>query len=487
MGICYNLNAMNVARNTVIMLVGSIGQKLISLAYFAFLARWFLSKGELGDYTAALAFSTLFVVFIDLGMNNLLIRDGAQNQKQLSTLATQILAIKILTGLIAYIALIITGLLNGFDRHFITLISITGLAMILDATHLTFYGFLRATGKLEYEASSMAGSQLLTMAIGLIGLFLGAKVLFLLFTFVLTSLANVIFSYSRAKKHGLVLTFKGADFVAAKKLLQLSWPFALALIFGRFYSYSDVVLLKILRGSEEVAVYSTPSKISFAFQFIPLAFMAALYPRLSSLAKENTVEFKKLLSLSIKYLLLVAVPISAGIFILAEPIMVLAFSKNFLSSVPSLRILIFSLIFSFISFPLGAALNASGHERRQTWLTGFTLLANIIANLIFIPIYGASGAAYAALIGNLCLGTFGFFLLPNKLNVDWKILWPVIVKLFLVTATMSAVVWQTFHGSNNNLLVAIISGGLTFVITVALTGLIKLSEIKNLRLKGQIV
>lgn len=464
------------------MLIGSVGQKIISLAYFAFLARFFLTKTELGDYSAALAFSTLFVVFIDLGMNNLLIRDGVQNQNRLSTLVTQILAVKLVTGFLAYSVMILSGLSSGFDQYFLGLISITGLAMLLDTTHLTFYGYLRATGNLTYEATALAGSQLLTMLIGVIGLFLGAKVVFLLFAFVFASLANVLFSYSRAHKHGLSLTFKNTSWPEAKKILQLSWPFALAIIFGRFYSYSDVVLLKGLKDSAEVALYSTPSKISFAFQFIPLAFIAALYPRLSELSQSNLPKFRETVSLAIKYLLVIATPISVGIFILAQPIVLFAFSEKYVDSVPSLQILIFSLIFSFISFPLGAALNASGFERRQTWLTGFTLLTNIGANLLFIPQYGATGAAVAALIGNMVLGTAGFFLLPKKLAVDWKILGSVIIKLGVVVGVMSGVVLESYHVSQN-IFVAISLGGISYLTMTYITGLISLPEIKQLRLK----
>lgn len=472
----------SVARNTAIMLIGSIGQKIVSLVYFAFLVRQ-LTQGETGDYTAALAFSTLFVVFVDLGMNNILIRNAAQDKESSSYLTSQILCIKIFTGILAYAALMTTGFIRGFEIEFMILIAITGVAMLLDATHLSFYGYLRAQGKLHYEAWALTGSQLLTMAVGTIGLLLGAKVAFLLCAFAITSAANVWYSYIQAKKHGLNLSWPGSMKRAGLGILKTAWPFSLALIFGRFYSYSDIILLKVLRDSEAVAIYSTPSKISFAFQFIPLAFMAALYPRLSELAKDNHVEFRKNLSLSIKYLLLIAAPISVGTFILAKPIIVFAFTEKFLASVVPMQILIVSLVFAFISFPLGAALNAAGQERRQTWLTGGTLLVNVVANFIYIPLYGATGAAWAALFGNITLGTVGFFLLPKQFRADFSILIPVLIKLAVSVSSMGMTVWEVYR-STQNLFLSIIIGGFVYIGLVGLTGLLKLSEIKNLRLKN---
>ncbi len=479
--LCYTI-CMNVARNTAIMLIGSIGQKIVSLVYFAFLVRQ-LTQGETGDYSAALAFSTLFVVFVDLGMNNILIRNAAQDKESSSYLTSQILCIKIFTGILAYTALMATGLIRGFETNFLILIAITGVAMLLDATHLTFYGFLRAQGKLHYEAWALTGSQLLTMTVGTIGLLMGAKVAFLLCAFAITSAANVWYSFVQAKKHGLNLTWPDSLSKAGRGILKTAWPFSLALIFGRFYSYSDIILLKMLKGSEAVAIYSTPSKISFAFQFIPLAFMAALYPRLSELAKANYAEFKNALSLSIKYLLLIAAPISVGTFILAKPIIIFAFTDKFLDSVVPMQILIVSLVFAFISFPLGAALNASGQERRQTWLTAGTLLVNVIANFIYIPIYGATGAAWAALLGNTTLGTVGFFLLPKHFRADFKILGPVLIKLFICVGSMGATVWETYN-SSENLFLSIIVGGIVYVGLVWLTGLLSVSEIKKLRVKN---
>lgn len=489
---------MNFARNTVIMLLGSIGQKIVSLAYFGFLVRQ-LSVSEAGDYTAALAFSTLFVVFIDLGLNNVLIREGAQKTERLNQLTNQILALKFFTGVIAYTALMITAYSRGFEAHFIILVSIAGLAMLSDALHLTFYGYLRARGQMTYEAAALSLSQFGTLIIGGTALLLGARVRFLLAAFVITSLLNVVYSYSRAKKHGFILQPTIPSRPQVVTLTKTTWPFGLAIIFGRFYSYSDIALLKILKGSSEVALYSTPSKISFAFQFIPLSFVAALYPYLSELFVTNKEQFRQTLSMAIKYLLLISAPISLGIFILAKPVMILAFTEKYLNSVPSLQILILSLVFSFISFPLGAALNASGFERRQTILTGLVLTLNLIGNVFFIPKLGAVGAAYMALICSALLGLTGLLIIPPELRPRAKILVPVTIKLFFSLAVMALVILLIQQESSSiwvvygakypqiiNLLLTLLAGGVAYLAMLVLTRLLSLTEIKNLHLNSKL-
>ncbi len=64
-------------KNTSFMLVASIGQKIISLVYFALIAR-LLGPEQTGLYTSVLATSTIAVVFVDLGLTNVFIRDTAR-------------------------------------------------------------------------------------------------------------------------------------------------------------------------------------------------------------------------------------------------------------------------------------------------------------------------------------------------------------------------------------------------------------------------
>ena len=62
----------------------------------------------------------------------------------------------------------------------------------------------------------------------------------------------------------------------------ITYTFALAAIFAKIYAYMDTFLIKIFLGDEEVGFYSVAYKITFALQFIPLAFVAALYPAFSN-------------------------------------------------------------------------------------------------------------------------------------------------------------------------------------------------------------
>jgi O-antigen/teichoic acid export membrane protein len=93
----------------------------------------------------------------------------------------------------------------------------------------------------------------------------------------------------------------------------------------------------------------------------------------------------------------------------AHPVIVRLYGEQFLPSIPVLRILLVSLIFSYLSIITGALLNATGRQSTQTVLVGIALVCNVLLNIILIPKYGIVGAAMAALIGNIVLWALGFY------------------------------------------------------------------------------
>ena len=62
----------SIAKNTSYFTLALIIQKVISFAYFAVLARN-LAPAELGQYYLAISFTTIFAIFVDLGLANILV------------------------------------------------------------------------------------------------------------------------------------------------------------------------------------------------------------------------------------------------------------------------------------------------------------------------------------------------------------------------------------------------------------------------------
>ncbi len=418
------------------MLAASIGQKVISLVYFALVAR-LLGPEQTGVYTSVLATTTIAVVFVDLGLTNVFIRDTARDPARLPVALGNMLTVKLATGVLSYLSLLLAVYWFGFGQEFLILTAVSGLTMLFDSVHLTLYGALRVRGELKYEAVGMVMSQLITLVIGGVALwFWSGPVIMLLIGFLVASIINVLYAWYQLHRADVSVRWRwpGAHF---KGLMITVIPFALAAIFNRIYSYLDVLMLNRLAGNAATALYSTPSKITFAFQFIPFALVAALYPRLSEFYQTNKAKCAQAFTDSFVYLVLIALPVTLSLFWLAEPLTLFLFGERYRGAIVPLQILGLSLVWAFASFPVGALLNASNRQARQTVLTGIVLVINAGLNWYFIPHFGAIAAAWATLAGNVLLTVGGYIVLPRDAEIKHASVALSMTKIVCAGAVMS--------------------------------------------------
>lgn len=467
----------SVAKNTASMMLASVGQKIISLTYFTIIART-LGAELTGMYTAALAMTTIFVVFVDLGFTNVFIREAAKQRDKLQSYLSNVLFAKIFFGILSYAAMAITLQLLGFDKEFQMLVFLSGVTMLFDSLHLSIYGALRAIGNLLYESVALVGSQLITLVLGTTFLFFNLPLIFLIAAFTIASACNVLYASIVAYRvYGLHIRPQYTATVF-KHIGNIAIPFAFAAIFGRIYSYVDVILLKKLATDLEVGLYSTPSKISFAFQFIPLALIAALYPRFSEYYAHNRERLARVFEQSMKFLLVIAVPISVGMFVLAEDIIIFVFSDKFAGSIAPLKILVISLAFSFLSFPIGAFLNACNKQTMQTIITGFVLVVNVVANMMLIPAFGAVGAAYAALVGNICLAVLGYLVIPWIARISHAYVATIALQVGISALCMGLLVW--YANRYMHFLLTIVIGAVVYALFLFLTKALNKQQLSEL-------
>ena len=114
----------NIAKNTSYFTFALILQKVISFSYFTILARN-LPPESLGKYFLAISFTTMFAVFMDKGLANVLVREVAKAKDKASQILGSILAIKLFLAVFTIFILMLTADLLGypeFVRHLIYII-----------------------------------------------------------------------------------------------------------------------------------------------------------------------------------------------------------------------------------------------------------------------------------------------------------------------------------------------------------------------------
>jgi O-antigen/teichoic acid export membrane protein len=269
------------------------------------------------------------------------------------------------------------------------------------------YGVLRGLHKLKYESIGIFVGQALTALVGGIVLLSGGHDLRLLIVALIVGSGwNMLFATLQVGRH-LGWSALKPNLRQTGPLLRMSFMFFLAAIFVKIYSYVDSFTIEAVLGKASVGVYAVAYKFTYAFQFLPLAFVGVLYPTMSSLV-DQPKELNKVLLQAEWYLSLLATPIVFGIFALAPEIIDMFYGQGFSAAAPVLSVLIFALVFIFLDFPIGSLLNAIGKQAWKTSFMGLAMIVNVVGNLILVPIYGILGAAITALITFTFLFSMGW-------------------------------------------------------------------------------
>jgi len=286
----------------------------------------------------------------------------------------------------------------------------------------------------------MIGGQVVTITAGLLFILSGRPLVYLVVALICGSTWNVVWSATMLKRHYGISPRLAWDPAVVRFFWQVTVPFAVAGIFSRVYSYIDSVMLSKMVSETAVGFYGAAYKIVFAFQFLPMGLAAAVYPAMSGYYVSDRDRLGKIFVASLRYLLMVVMPITAGIFVLAKPFVRLVYGSAFGGSVLPLQILIFSLIFAFLYWPAGSLLNACDRQAKNTAVMGATMVSNVLLNIFLLPRYGAAGAATAALVSNAILFGSAYWFAGRVTTFDQKGLLKAAGRICLAAAVMALAV-----------------------------------------------
>ena len=396
-----------VATNIFHLLTSSVLQKAIAFVYFALIARW-AGVEDTGAYFFALSWTLMFTTITDMGLTPVLIREAAKDTAATEKYLNQTLALKLPLTAVAVLAAIVGAWLFRIAPETRVMVMLAAIVISLDAISLTFYGVLRAHHVLKYEGLGLIVGQTATMLIGLVSLKMGAPMAFLVVALVAGSLWNALASFWIVRTRLKIRVRPSWDRAFAWKLFRMALPFALAGAFVKIYTNADAVMLTQFKGEAAAGLYSVPYKLTFAFQFVPMAFTAAFYPAMSRAYAADRRALGDLLYKALWALMLIAAPIAAGIAALAPELVMFVYGKDYMPSVIAVQLLILSVIPIFLDFPIGSLLNASDRQMTQTKLMGMATVISVVLNLALIPTYGLIGVVIASIVSHVALLIGGF-------------------------------------------------------------------------------
>ena len=382
----------------------SISQIITSICAFLWtiiIARY-LGVSEYGIVSFAISFTALMGIVMDIGISTYITREIAKHKDLVKKYVNNIFLFKLILAIILFILSVL--ILYLLDYSFLTIL-IT-LIFTIELIFMSMVGFLngvfQAFEKVKYQAiGSILNSSLLLIGILItLGLDLGIISIALSYTISYC----IFFSYMfleyinnfNLPKFELDLTF-------IKEVVIGSIPFGLTNFFYTIYFSIDIVMLSFLTGNYATGLYKSAYNIINVFTTFFVVYQAVLFPVMSKFFKESQDLIRVSYELSIKYLLLIIIPLSVGVFFYARPIVDFIYSNQYSLASTPIQILIWTVPFLFINGAASILLNAIDKEKTVTKIYIMAAIFNVCLNLILIPLYSYDGAAIATVLSEILI------------------------------------------------------------------------------------
>jgi len=421
-------DARRVAKNSLAPIVLQLVNKVIETAFAALMLR-ILGPDDAGKYYFAITIWIWLDIFTTFGLNILLQREVAKDR----ALGNRYLAnTTILRLLLVVMAAPLLAAFIGARQLTLPLADDTIVAIVLLAVGLLpgslangLTAVFNAFEKMEYPAAVTTVTTVLKVVLGTLVLLLGLGFVGLAgLSIAINVVTAAILLYLLV--HHFFRPHLELDLTLQRSLFALSWPLMLNNLISFSFFKIDVLLLETMRGTAVVGLYSVAYKFLDALQILPASFTIAVFPLMSRYAASAKDSLMRAYLLSVRLLVIVALPIAIFATALAEPLVYLLGGSQYLPhSRIALQLMIWSIPVGFINSVTHYVLIALDQQRFLTKAFAIGLAFTFVANVVFIPIYSYRASALIHLFSELALLLPFYYCLRRHLApVPWgRLLW----------------------------------------------------------------
>lgn len=385
-----------------------------------------LSVSEYGLFYSVYALIFLFTPLRDMGLTESMIfyinKNKVEKRKKhiAGNIIISLLPQIILGTLIASILVLNKNFLatNFFNNSNATsIISVLSIIFVIDTFNPTFYSALRSFDRFVESTIFQNLKIILIPIIYVLSSNLKPEVCYLI--------ASIILIFGIMLRLFYILYQKKPKIIITKDMIKDQIKYAIPILFSTgsmiFLTYTDSIMLTYLKGVEAVGVYNIALPIISIIITLTNPIYTTLFPKVSFLyhSKKND-KIKKIKSLVSKITVGTSIIVIAILFLFSKFIIMLLFGEKYIFGINTLRVsLLFApfLIMRHINFSFIAGM---GMPKKRSLILFYGSIINIVMNLIFIPLYSATGAAIATGTCYLLMWIISEIEINKKLKINLK-------------------------------------------------------------------
>ncbi|MFN7160713.1 MAG: flippase [Candidatus Gracilibacteria bacterium] len=488
--------ARKILSNTFIQVVGKVGVGFFSLITSVLLASY-LTKAERGMYEFAYMFLGFAGIAADLGLYTIAIRELAKNKEKMEETIGNILSIRLVLSILVVVAsLLVISFVPAFQKGwgvmFLIALGLAGISTIFALLTGALTSVLQVEYDMLHATIAQVVGKIVIVSIFCISIFLlyakpspgyAADTTFLGFQalFLAGVIGNIVmFFYTRHVASAYVRIRFLFNWEFWKRIIKESLPYGFALVLATLYFKIDALLLYFFLPkeivAEELALYSAPIKVIEIFTILPLFFLNALLPALSESIKTKSKDVSAMIQYSFDFLFLMSAPIVAGGWALSREVIRVTNSDAYISNLQTgfvgsdiyLQILIFTIVFSFLNLLFNFLLIAQDNQKKLIIVNCTTLVLNVVANIICIPIWGVKAAAIITVISEIIVLVMTYYYARKGLEFHLRA--GKFLKIALAAVSMAVLLKYlegplfSTMGKYPAMLIALMIGGTTYLL-----------------------
>lgn len=367
------------------------------LITFPYASRILLPDG-IGKVNFANSIVTYFMMIASLGIGSYATREASKvrdDKNALSKLFKEIITINIIGCIVSYILFFIALFFIPKFSDYRSLLLICSLKIIFSVLGTEW--LFTAYEEFKYITIRTFFVQLFSLTYLFVFVHTRDDLIHYAVFGILTALGSNILNIFLIGKY---VDLKYKTKLDLKKHLKPVIIFFGMAIVTSIYTMLDTTMLGFLSNDTEVGYYAASTKLGHMVLSMLTAITTVLLPRLTNYAqKEDKSSFTELIYKCANILLLLSIPMTFGLIVLAKPLVLLLSGKQYLPAVPAMQVIApILIIISFGSLTGVQILPALGKEKISFYSYIAGAITNITINALLIPKFGALGAA----IGTLC-------------------------------------------------------------------------------------
>lgn len=210
------------------------------------------------------------------------------------------------------------------------------------------------------------------------------------------------------------------NFTKIKPYLVFGLPMLPSYLFQWIISSSDRYVIGYFMDSASVGIYSAAYGIGGLILMFMAPISIVLYPTMLKLWEENKIEEVKIyLEYSMKYYLMLAIPSTFGLFLLAKQLLLILTTPQFVCGSILIPIIAVSSIFSSF-YSINMYILATVKKTKIIGISlGSAAITNMILNIAFVPLIGIFGAAISTLISFIILSLSMYYFSRTEIKFEF--------------------------------------------------------------------